>query len=184
MVMERDFPPAAKLDAKFPSLSDALRLSFSELSGDLDKLQSRLVDVEREVALSQKEEGSMEWAEKMATFLSRARIEVQKNKDALGEAIAEISSVMTRYAVDTRAAGEKRQVSAGGVPCSGQRLLLRLEEGERRQCSSRSHDGKDARSHGSSKARSHAKGRKAQAIDGSRKKQLERRRSASGKHHV
>jgi len=72
----------------------------------LDKLQSRLVDVEREVALSQKEEGSMEWAEKMATFLSRARIEVQKNKDALGEAIAEISSVMTRYAVDTRAAGE------------------------------------------------------------------------------
>ncbi len=65
MIMERDYPPAAKLDAKFPSLADALRLSFSELSADLEKLAGRLSEVEREVAASQKEEGSEQWAEKM-----------------------------------------------------------------------------------------------------------------------
>jgi hypothetical protein len=45
ILMERDFPPAAKLDSKFPSLSDALRLSFAELTQDLDKLLARLGDV-------------------------------------------------------------------------------------------------------------------------------------------
>lgn len=78
MLMEREYPPAAKLDAKFPSLGDALRLSFSELSGDLEKLLGQLGEVEREVAASAVD--SEQWAAKMGTFVSRARLEVQKNK--------------------------------------------------------------------------------------------------------
>jgi hypothetical protein len=62
--------------------------------------------VDREVVACQKEEASLLWGEKMSTFVGRARIEVQKNKEYLSSAIAEITSVMKRYAVDPAASAE------------------------------------------------------------------------------
>jgi hypothetical protein len=101
MFVERNAADLGKLNEKYPSLTEALRLSFNQLSEDLEKLLGKLTAIEREVTAGQNEEASKVWCEKMSTFLGRARMEVQKNKDALGDAVAEITTVMQQYAIPT-----------------------------------------------------------------------------------
>jgi hypothetical protein len=58
------------------------------------------------VAAGQQEPASAEWGAKMSTFLGRARVEVQRNKDSLAEAVAQITGAMRAYAVDTTASSD------------------------------------------------------------------------------
>ncbi len=106
MFMDSRIASAGKLDQKFPSLQEALRLSFAQLSEDSSRLLARVAAIEKEVAAGQSEVVSRDWCNSMATFVGRARVEVQKNKDALDEAVAEITGVMKTYAVDTTTAAD------------------------------------------------------------------------------
>lgn len=93
-------PEAMLMDTKYSSLAEALRLSFDQIGGDLDKMFAKLGAIEREVAQGLNEDESKGWSEKMSTFVGRAKVEIQKNRDALKEVTQKISDIMKRYALD------------------------------------------------------------------------------------
>lgn len=99
--MDQQAADLAKIDQQYPSLAEALRLSIDQLSGDLEKLMVKLSAIEREVTLGQNEEASRVWCDQMATFLGRARVEVQRNKDSLTTAVSDLTRVMQHYAMAT-----------------------------------------------------------------------------------
>lgn len=103
--LEGRAPEFARLDEAYPSLTEALRLSFNQLGEDLSGLEAKLGGIERELVASQQDAESAKWCEAMSLFLGRAKIEVDKNKQYLDESSKEVLLLMKKFAVEPSGSG-------------------------------------------------------------------------------